>query len=155
MIDIIYSHVASLPYSPEYKHSMFCFIAKDVSPYSCYDNLAYQVKLALNSSRRCSPEVKIEVAMDLVIFRGRLAHVGTMLPACVRGQPIYGIQHYRDLDSFYGKGWHLRILNRGGDFCYCKKESMQFYLHKRKDITEVDGNGMVLRSVRGGYSVCF
>ena len=59
----------------------------------------------------------------------------------VRQQPVYGISKYGDLDPLLGKGWHLRMLNKGGDFCYCAKESVQFYLHRKKSMEEVDQDG--------------
>ena len=89
--------------------------------------------------------------MDLVTFRGGLAHYGTKLPACVRQQPVYGISKYGDLDPLLGKGWYLRVLNKGGDFCYCAKESVQLYLHRRKSVEEVDQDGKVVRCLGGGY----
>ena len=128
---------------------------EDTTPYSCHTELAYQVKLALNSSRKGTPVVGLEVAMDLVTFRGGLAHYGTKLPACVRQQPVYGISKYGDLDPLLGKGWYLRVLNKGGDFCYCAKESVQFYLHRRKSVEEVDQDGKVVRCLGGGYILIF
>ena len=92
--------------------------------------------------------------MDLVTFRGGLAHYGTKLPVCVRQQPVYGISKYGDLDLLPGKGWHLRVLNKGGDFCYCAKESVQFYLHRRKSVEEADQDGKVVRCLGGGYTEC-
>ena len=64
---------------------------EDRTPYFCHTELAYQIKLALNSSRKGTPAVRSEAAMDLVTFRGGLAHFGTKLPTCVRQQPVYGI----------------------------------------------------------------
>ena len=64
---------------------------EDTTPYSCHTEVTYQVKLALNFSRKGTPAVRLEVAMDLVTIRGGLAHYGTKLPACVRQQPVYGI----------------------------------------------------------------
>lgn len=93
--------------------------------------------------------------MDLVTFRGGLACCGTKLSGCVRKQPVYGINRYSDLDSLLGKGWHLRVLNRGGDFCYCHRQSVQYYLHQRKGIEEFDQEGKVFRSSRGGYVLVF
>ena len=69
-------------------------IVENTSPYTCHTKLAYQVKLALNSSRKGSPTVRLEVAMNLLMFRGGLAHYDTKLPVCVRQQPVYGISMY-------------------------------------------------------------
>ena len=130
-------------------------IVEDATPYTCHNELAYQIKVALTSSRKGSPAVRLEVVMDLPMFRGGLAHCGTKLPASVRLQPVYGITKYSDLDPLLGKSWHLRVLNQGGDFCYCAKESVQYYLHKRKSVEEVDQDGKVVRCSRGGYVLVF
>ena len=89
--------------------------------------------------------------MDLLTFRGGFAHYGTKLPTCIRHQLLYGISKYSELDLLLGKAWHLRVLNKEGDFCYCEKKSMQYYLHQRKSVEEVDQDGRVVRCLSGGY----
>ena len=95
--------------------------------------------------------------MDLLTFCGGLAHYGTKLPTCMRQQPVYGIKNYSDLHVLLGKAWHLRVLNKGGDFCYCHRESVQYYLHQRKSLIsiEVDQDGKVVRCLSGGYVLVF
>ena len=66
-------------------------IVEDATPYTCHAELAYQIKVALTSSRKGSPAVRLEVVMDLLMFCGGLAHCGTKLPASVRQQPVYGV----------------------------------------------------------------
>ena len=150
-----YSLYESNWYNLSYTVAYSLHVVEDATPYSCHTELAYQVKLALNSSRKGSPEVRLEVAMDLLMFRGGLAHYGTKLPACVRQQPVYGITQYSNLEPLLGKGWHLRVLNKGGHFCYCAKESVQYYLHKRKSVEEVDQDGKVVKCLRGGDVLVF
>ena len=98
---------------------------------------------------------RLEVPMDLLTFRGGFAHCGTKLPTCIRHQPLYGISKYSDLDLLLGKAWHLRVLNKGEDFCYCEKQCVQYYLHQRKSVEEVDQDGRVVRCLSGGYVLVF
>ena len=84
-----------------------------------------------------------------------VTHCGTKLPTCIRHQPLYGISKYSDLDLLLGKAWHLRVLNKGEDFCYCEKQSVQYYLHQRKSVEEVDQDGRVVRCLSGGYVLVF
>ena len=64
------------------------YIVEDATLYTCQTELAYQVKIALTSSRKGSLAVRLQVVMDLLMFRGGLAHYGTKLPACIRQQPV-------------------------------------------------------------------
>ena len=57
-------------------------------PFSLYGELSYQVKLALNSSRRKEPEVRIEIPFDEVEFNGGL----------------------KLLRRFYPRAWSLQYL---------------------------------------------
>ena len=41
-------------------------IVEDATPYTCLNKLAYQIKVALTSSRKGSPAVRLEVVMDLM-----------------------------------------------------------------------------------------
>jgi hypothetical protein len=105
------------------------------------EELAYQIKKRLLSTRKSSPLVSIEVPLDLTTFQSELTSCGSKLGRSVRGQPVYGILQHSDLNAAFGEDWHIRLLNTGGDFCYCHKGSVEFYIRRRKDIVEVEKGG--------------
>ena len=45
------------------------------------------------------------------------------------------------------------MLNNGDDFCYCAKESVQYYAQKSVEV--VDQDGKVVRCLRGRYVLVF
>ena len=130
------------------KFALYFIIYVDVAAYS---HLAYQVKLGLKATRKGSPEVRIEVPMDEVMFQ-HLAACGIQRPQHIRGQPVYQIAQYSSLNAILGEKWYVRTF-KGGDFCYCHRESVKYYLHKRKDVEEVDDDG--IRVTEGGYILVF
>jgi len=56
-----------------------------------------------------------------------------------------GIENYSDFTPLLGKRWYIRIVNPRKNFCYVNKETVQFWIHRKKDIEEFDDEG--------GYSV--
>ena len=85
-----------------------------------------KIKLALKSSRKGSPEAKIELPFDQTKF-DEIKGKGT-LKKKHRGKEIYGITKYGDLDNLLGSKWFIRGLNENGDFCYAILNTVAFYL---------------------------
>ena len=77
------------------------------------EELAYQIKKRLLSTRKSSPLVSIEVPLDLTTFQSELTSCGSKLGRSVRGQPVYGILQHSDLNAAFGEDWHIRLLNTG------------------------------------------
>ena len=102
--------------------------------FSLYQELACKIKLALTSSRKTSPEAKIELPFDEAMF-DILKEKGT-LKKKHRGKEIYGITKYGDLDDLLGSKWFIRGLNENGDFCYAILNTVAFYLKGRINIVD-------------------
>ena len=80
--------------------------------FSLFQELACKIKLALKSSRKASPEAKIELPFDQTMFE-EMKGKGT-LKKKHRGKEIYGITKYGDLDNLLGSKWFIRGLNESG-----------------------------------------
>lgn len=65
-----------------------------------------------------------------------------------------GIKTYIDLVPLLGKRWYIRILNPRKNFCYVNRETVQFWIHKRRDIEEYDEDGVPILH-KGGYNLVF
>ena len=104
-------------------------------PYSFYENLRVQIKQSMICSRKRSPNIKIRMPIDVMMFNGGLKMAGYPENR-VRGVQCYKIEHYRDLDSLLGKNWHFRGLNDGGDYGYVILSSVLFYIKKGRLLTE-------------------
>ena len=104
-------------------------------PFSLYRVLANKIKLSLNSSRKASPSVRIDMEFDRVVYEGGLAKNGTRKRRHGK-RDIFGVKEYKDLDGLLGKGWHWRGLNQAGDFCYVVKDSVEFYLTTKRALKE-------------------
>ena len=102
-------------------------------PFSLYFELDNTIKKALNSGRKESPHVRIEMAFDKLQFTGGLKAYSTS-SRTYRGIERYKITSYKNLDPLLGKNWHVRGLNSNGDFCYVILNTLEFYLHKRKPL---------------------
>ena len=64
-----------------------------------------------------------------------------------------GIKTYIDLVPLLGKCWYIRILNPRKNFCYVNRETVQFWIHKRRDIEEYEDGVPILH--KGGYNLVF
>ena len=130
--------------------------ARVLLPFSLYVELGNAIKKALNSGRKESPHVRIEMAFDKLQFTGGLKACSTS-SRTYRGIDRYKITSYKDLDSLLGKNWHVRGLNSNGDFCYVILNTLEFYLHKRKDLIEYlptsEGSAVSVREQ--GYTLIF
>ena len=119
-------------------------------PFHLHNELAYQIKAALNSRARSDVNVRIELSFDRYLFIGGLQQAGKLVKRN-RGHNVYMIRKYSSLEPLLGRQWHFHVLNKEMDFCYVIKETVQFYLHKRHDIDAVDDT----RTVDGGSVLIF
>ena len=107
-----------------------------ISPtFSLYQELALKIKRTLQGSRKASPEVRIEMDFDNIIFDGGLKRVGK-LRQIQRGVHVYGITAYSDLDGLLGSKWFIRCFNSKGDFGYAILKTVTFMLKKRRPLVE-------------------
>ena len=109
-------------------------------PFDLHCELAYQIKVSLDSRNHRDPDVRIDLPFDSVIFNGGLEERGRYLHT-IRNHDVYTIDKYSDLASFLGFNWHIRGLNDRLDFCYVNLDLVQFYLHKRKSIVDFCDKG--------------
>lgn len=119
-------------------------------PFHPHTELLYQIKLSLNNSRK-DPDIRIEIPFDRYVFGGGLQQRGKFLKK-YRGHDVYGIGEYGDLTPILGKRWHVRVLNEQMDFCYVELKTVQYYLHYRQPIPDLQPDLeslLVFRFVRG------
>ena len=106
-----------------------------VNRFSLYGELRSRIRTALNSGRKDSPMVKIDLPFDRLEYGGGLCLCGTT-KRFLRGVQHYSITRYQDLDPLLGKNWHYRGLNINGDFCYVLLDTVEYYLYHRRPIRE-------------------
>ena len=84
--------------------------------------LASSIKQKLVPSRKHEdPAIRIQLAMNkntIQLLRQHGRSLGKQ-----RGQEVYGISEYSDLDQLLEEQWHMRINNTSGDFSYAIKET--------------------------------
>ena len=133
------------------------FIVSEIyRPFHLHNELAYQIKVALNSKSRSDVDVRIELPFDRFLYVGGLQQAGKLVKRS-HGHDVHTISRYSSLEPLLGHQWHLRVLNKQLDFCYVIKETVRFYLHHRLDIEDpVDdtrtvsgGDVLIFRFVRG------
>ena len=95
--------------------------------------LASRIKSSLTSSRKNSPEVRIEIPFDKGLYdsNASLKAKGKEVKI-VRGVMHFSISSYSDLVPILGKNWHVRGINEVGDCCYVILETVRFYLRRRR-----------------------
>ena len=96
--------------------------------FSLYHELGTRIKSALNSNRKGSPLVRIDMPFDSIEFDGGLQRFGTK-KRFVKGVQRYSISSYQDLNT-------LRGININGDFCYIILNTVEFYLYHRRSVKE-------------------
>ena len=102
-------------------------------PFSLHEELASRIKASLSSSRKSSPEVKIEMPFDKQLFDKGLRTKAWEVDCTVRGNKLYTISCYDDLDDLLGKNWHIRGLNPAG---YPLLDTIRFYIRRRRPLVE-------------------
>ena len=129
---------------------------KILEPYSLYKDLGVRIKKALSCTRTSSPQIKVVMPFDILMFYGGLRASGIPTKV-VGGNQHYKINHYRDLNHLLGRNWHFRAINANGDYGYVVMETVSFYIRRNKPLTEytlVD-DSFVAKSVHTGYSLTF
>ena len=109
-------------------------VSFDVS-LSIISEFGTRIKSALNSNRKGSPLVRIDMPFDSIEFDGGLQQFGTK-KRFVKGVQRYSISSYQDLNTLLGAGWHYRGININGDFCYIILNTVEFYLYHRRSFKE-------------------
>ena len=99
-------------------------------PYSLYMELGDRIKQGLNSGRKVSPVVRVDMTFDKVQFDGVVSLFAHFV------EHRYRINHCQDLNSLLGRNWHFHGLNSNGDFSYVMLETVEFYLHKHQPLQE-------------------
>lgn len=125
-----------------------------VERFTLYNELATRIKQALNSSRKESPVIRIDMAFDKIEFDGGLRLCGTE-KRCVRGVKRYRITKYQDLNHLLGINWHYRGLNHNGDFCYVLLDTVEFYLYRRRPLKEYEPKTLALTCRNIGHMLVF
>ena len=104
-------------------------------PFSLYRELGNKIKCSLQSARKESPTVKINISFDKLLLDGGLGRIGIKKRKHY-GQQRYTIKSYKDLDPLLGSNWHWRGLNEAGDFCYVMLPTLEFWLKHKKPLKE-------------------
>ena len=122
-------------------------------PFHLHHELAYQIKLSLNLSIRNDPDTRIELPFDRFLFGGGLQQAGKFMKK-YRGNDIYTIKKFGDLDLILGKRWHVRVLNKQLDFCCVKLETVRYHLQRRRPVPNFQPD-CEEDFIDGGYSLVF
>ena len=77
-----------------------------IPTFSLHQELAIKIKSSLISTRKGSPEVKIEMCFDKPLFDQGLKTRGTLKRMC-RGIAYYTISSYSDLNDLLGDKWFI------------------------------------------------
>lgn len=123
-------------------------------PFHLHTELAYQIKLALHSSTRSDPDIRVELPFDRFLYTGGLQQAGKKIKK-YRGHDVYGIDKYGDLAPILGPRWHVRVFNEQMDFCYVILETVRFHLHRRQPVPDFQPDFEPHHTVDGGYAVIF
>jgi len=100
-----------------------------------FTTLACEIKRNLLVDRHEDPKVRIQIPFDSTDF-GILKSKGVAVNGQVKGQKIYGILNYCDLDQLLGEQWYLRVCNINGDFSYALLDTIKFHVMKPRAILE-------------------
>lgn len=100
------------------------------------DRLKRKIKHALFSSKRESPEVRLEEPIELDVYDNVFKHIGLVKKD--KGRSVHCVNSVLDpnLCKVLGDKWFERILNKNGDFAYVTKGTIQFWLHVKAAIKE-------------------
>lgn len=121
-------------------------------PFEHHRELAYQIKLALNSGHGRDPSVRLEVPFDKLLFEGGLAQCGKLV-ARSRGHEVFAIDSLSRLEPLLGSNWHIRGLNDRLDFCYVNVDTVRYHLHQRQSVQSFSPEGV--ETTHGGYVLIF
>ena len=79
-----------------------------VPGFSLYGQLASKIKNSLKSSRKSSPEVRIDIEFDKDLFDREMRRLGKFKQK-YHGNDMYTIAHYSDLDEALGSKWFIMV----------------------------------------------
>ena len=143
----------NLEYSTDESHSQS---ETAYAPFSLYFELGTKIKVSLLSKRKESPNIRLEVPFDKLLYEGGLKSCGRFRRT-YRGIQRYGIAKYSDLNPLLGVNWHYRGLNDVGDFCFVILETVEYYIFKRAPIIEYipAPSGVVAETRQLGWTLIF
>lgn len=126
--------------------------------FSLHQELALKIKRSLVNTRKSSPEVRIEMDFDKVLYDNGLKVHG-QVKKVQRGLEIFKVTKYSDLEELLGPKWFIRGFNENGDFCYAILDTIHYYLRARRALVEfkpASDNAKPKRCVHSqGYSLVF
>ena len=120
------------PDDPNPENPMCCDQGQ-IEHFSLYYELATRIKTTLNSSRKESPTVRIDLPFDRIEFDGGL-RVHGVKKCCIRGIQRYTLLQY--LNLLLGVNWHFRGINTDGVFCYVVLSTVEFHSYHRRSLKE-------------------
>lgn len=97
-------------------------------------NLAKSIKAALYSSKKESPEVRIEERVDADIYEGSFKNIGVVKKQM--GKNVHTVVNNADLCHVLGNKWFERIININCDFCYVVAGTVRFWLTEKRPVKE-------------------
>lgn len=97
-------------------------------------NLAKSIKAALYSSKKESPEVRIEERVDADIYEGSFKNIGVVKKQM--GKNVHTVVNNADLCHVLGNKWFERIININCDFCYVVAGTVRFWLTEKRPLKE-------------------
>ena len=116
-----------------------------------------KIKASLQSSKKASPEVRIEQEIDADVYEKYFKGIGIIHR--VKGRDIHCVNSVLDVDlkSLFGDKWFERILNKNCDFCYVTKDTIRFWLHRRPLLKEfvAVGNQFLESHVENSWVLVF
>ncbi len=99
--------------------------------------LACAIKQKLVPRRKLEdPAVRIQLPFDSATFQ-LLQAKGKLLTSS-RGNKVYTVEEYNDLDELLGERWHIRVANIYGDFSYVILSTIRFYLTQPAPLLDFD-----------------
>ena len=99
-----------------------------------FNRLGREIKFSLFSTKRESPEVRIEMQIDMDIYKTHLQNIGFVKKS--RGREVHCVDDNSHLCDLLGSKWFERIQNVNGDFCYVIPVTVRFWLHEKKPVRE-------------------
>jgi len=97
--------------------------------------LARKIKFGLFSSKRESPEVRIEACIDMDIYQAYLADIGVVKKS--RERNVHCLNENDQLCNILGNKWCERLLNINGEFCYVVAGTVRFWIMKRIQLSNL------------------
>ena len=108
-----------------------------IPPYNLYKELRIKIKQGLICrTGKVSPSVVIDMGFDYLLFKGGLQAIGVTKQNTHGTNIRYKLRCYKDLDPLLGQNWHYRGANETGDYAFVILNTVEYYIHKRRNIIE-------------------